>query len=83
MGLVAQCDGGCGASTTDVSTFTKFGVIRKVYYCDKCKKVLQGLYDDRDESHTAYAELLKGELLAELMDFRLANPDARLPDAPE
>ena len=83
MGLIAQCDGGCGATTDDVSKFKEFGVARKVWYCDKCRVALQDLYAARDEIHTAHANDLAAELLVNVAVFIDQNPKARLPDAPE
>ena len=83
MGLVAQCDGGCGATTDDVSKFKEFGVIKKVWYCEKCAPALQATYDHRDNLHTRYAKELEVALLGAVAAFRAFMPNARLPDAPE
>lgn len=83
MGLVAQCDGGCGASTNDIKTFREFGVAKKVWYCEKCADILSELYEDRDASHTKYAKLLEEDLLEWIQAFQSRLPNARLPDAPE
>jgi len=83
MGLIAQCDGGCGATTDDVSTFTEFGIVKKVWYCEKCAAALYKLYDERDDAHVRHSRALAVDLLDEVRTFQLMNRNARLPDAPE
>ena len=83
MGLIAECDGGCGATTDDVSNFGEFGIIKKVWYCAKCAGKLEVLYMERDAAHTRHATALNAELTESLATFIAANPKARLPDAPE
>lgn len=83
MGLIAECDGGCGATTDDVGKFTEFGIVRKVYYCEKCAEQLKHTYAARDSLHTKYVENLTNALLLEIASFRRALPRGRLPDAPE
>ena len=83
MGLIAQCDGGCGATTDDVSKFKEFGIVKKVWYCEKCAPSLQTLYDVRDKLHTLHAKFLESDLLEGVSIFVNKNEKARLPDAPE
>jgi hypothetical protein len=83
MGLVVQCDGGCGATTDDLGTFTEFGIVRKAWYCDKCAKHVKKLYTARDSFHTGYARNLARDLLYELKVFRQRLPNGKIPDAPE
>jgi hypothetical protein len=83
MGLIAQCDGGCGATTDDVTTFKEFGIVKKVSYCEKCEMALADLYAARDEIHTEHAQDLAAELLVNVAVFVDRNPKAKLPDAPE
>lgn len=83
MGLIAQCDGGCGATTDDVSQFKEFGIVKKVWYCEKCAESLDELYEERDELHTKHARALEDDLLFEIGTFQLLHTKARLPDAPE
>ena len=83
MGLIAQCDGGCGATTDDIKAFVGFGIVKKVWYCEKCKDRLSDLYALRDTLHTQYAGVLTNALLFSVDEFIKANPKSRLPDAPE
>jgi hypothetical protein len=83
MGLIAQCDGGCGYTTDDVSKFKEFGIVKKVWYCEKCAGSMQALYDQRDTLHTLRAGQLKSDLLNAVATFKSVSPTARLPDAPE
>ena len=83
MGLIAQCDGGCGATTNDVKDYSEFGIIKKVWCCAKCAGKLKVLYMERDAAHTRHAAALKTELLERVAEFVAVNPKTRLPDAPE
>jgi len=83
MGLIAQCDGGCGATTDNVSKFKEFGIVKKVWYCEKCAVPMQAVYDQRDKLHTEYAKELETDLLKDLGWLIEKLPSARLPDAPE
>ncbi len=83
MGLIAQCDGGCGATTKDVKDYSEFGVVRKVWYCAKCAGALEVLHMQRDAAHTRHARALEAELLGRVAEFVAAHPLARIPDAPE
>ena len=83
MGLIAQCDGGCGATTNDVKNYSEFGKIKKVWYCEECKQLLEDLYLTRDRLHTEVAAEFRNRLLRVLDAFGQLHPKARLPDAPE
>ena len=83
MGLIAQCDGGCGATTDDVNDYTKFGTIKKVWYCEECAKHMADLYLARNKLHTEVAAEFHSRLLRVLDAFGQLHPKARLPDAPE
>ena len=82
MAIIVECDGGCGDTTDDVSNFSEFGIIKKVWYCAKCAGALEVLYMERDAAHTRHATALEAELMDRLSAFVAANPEARLPDAP-
>jgi hypothetical protein len=83
MGLIAECDGGCGTTTDDLANFKEFGVVKKVWYCKDCQADLDALYKSRDELHTLHAIDLEKNLLERLAVFRRANAKGKLPDAPE
>ena len=63
MGLIAQCDGGCGETTKDIKMFDDFGIIKKVWYCKDCQADLEALYASRDALQTIAVTSLKADLL--------------------
>jgi hypothetical protein len=83
MGMIAQCDGGCGATTNDLRTFKEFGIVKKVWYCEDCGQNLQDLYDIRDALHTYFVSELHSRLLQQVSEFKKSTKHGKLPDAPE
>jgi hypothetical protein len=83
MGVKIECDGGCGAAVSDLKLFKEFGIVKKVWYCQKCEDDLKALYDERDELHTKAAMDLRQTLLGKVSNFKKKHPNRKIPDAPE
>ncbi len=56
MSIRLVCDGGCGETTDDHSSFEKRGYAEQRHYCKKCVVEVDKYLKERDSLHTKLAK---------------------------
>ena len=80
MGLILQCDGGCGACAEHDSEMAKRGFVEHCYYCESCDLAYQEYQKAVDALHTACAEQFTNGLAVIQAQWKSNHLKAKLPD---
>lgn len=57
MSVMIRCDGGCGATTKNLSEFSTVGYVKSRHYCEPCFDSVQEFLGKLDDIHTSFAKL--------------------------
>ena len=80
MSIRLVCDGGCGETTDDHSSFEERGFAEKRHYCKKCVKDVDIVLKGRDKLHTDLAKMWREGMQAIEGGYHLENENGLLPD---